>query len=480
MANPFDQFDAKAANPFDQFDATPAPAAPASRSVGQILLDNLAATPGRMVDKAKQDAQSLASFVSDFKKPSVALPTVVAGPPGALAGPVAQAATRTALGAAPHVLPGALARIVGATTGGTMEEGVKGGLKAGGQTAAAEAAFPIVSKVLRSLPGEKTRASERLSHGVSGVMSGVAPEMRAPIAAAKAGVAPGTAGRTAAALEEVALGESGKQAAGQIMEKGMLDATLAAGGQGVSSPALQTAWRRMPTGLDSAGNVTDELAYRLWTQLSPSPKGTFTVSQAERLLAELGDAAFKGEAASPIARGIGGLELRKLYQQALEQTVTGLPGQSAQVFAEARDKFKGVTSLLDMLRAPGTRQGFPNRVMLNEPKLQKYASENRAEMRTKLGPAFDALENALYHGGQLGTRSLMAPGTGETMAALNQVYGRGQGGAPQMIGSALRTAAPNLGSQPTGQPAYSLPQALRTLLETLGIRQTVGGPDAAR
>ena len=116
-------------------------------------------------------------------------------------------------------------------------------------------------------------------------------------------------------------------------------------------------------------------------------------------------------------------------------------------------------------------QGLPNRVMLNTPSVQKYISDNRAELQAKLGDeGYRALTDAIYAGGQVGTRDILTPGSGEALNALRQVYGRGQGGAPQIVGSAVRTAFPNIGGQMTGRGFNRVDPAVQALLDYLGIK----------
>lgn len=407
--------------------------------LGPIITSMIPETPGQAVATGIMSAAGPASL--PLKAAGRAIPPIVRTLAGAGAGAAGAAVDKGDVGS--------------------------GALVGGGMTGALEAVIPGVGAGLRWGTGAKSRIANRLAQDVERFTTTQVPEMAPALQSAKAGLAPLRGGRSAAALEEVALGESGKDALSGVMERGMLDATLAAQGQGVSSPSLMKAWKLLPS-----GNV---VSAELKRRLAPSPSGTFSVGQAERLLAELGDAAFKGEAASPIARGVGGLELRKLYGSALNETVSGLPQQAAGVFAQARDKYKAGMSILDMLRKGTARQGGPNRITLNEPQIQKYLSENRAELRTKLGPAFDELVDIINRGGQLGTRSIMTPGTGETLSALRQVYGRGQGGAPQLIGSAARTVLPNLGYQPTGRAPYAAPDQLKILLDILGISATTGG-----
>jgi hypothetical protein len=376
---------------------------------------------------------------------------------------------------------GALGRILGAAGGAGIGSAGSGNDLAtvgkdagiyGATTALGEGAMAVGGKIVRSLPWMKGLINEGVARDTAQVAETVSPALGPAIGTARAGVSPTLkGGTTAAALQETALGQGGKQALGGAFEQGMLDTTLAAQGQGVQSRALQTAWELLPGG--------NPLADRLKNSLAPSPNGTFSPQQAERLLAELGDAAFKGEAASPIARGIGGLELRRLYGQAVNETTGGLPAPAGEILAGTRRDFAGGNAIMEGLRAPQAFQGLPNRVMLNTPAVGQYLSTNRAELESKLGPeGFRALVDAVLGGGQVGTRDILTPGAGGPLAALAQVYGRGQGGAPQIIGSAVRTGLPNLGSEYTGRAPYSLDPGLKALFDLLGQRameQTMAG-----
>jgi hypothetical protein len=329
-----------------------------------------------------------------------------------------------------------------------------------------EGAVAVGSKIIRSLPWIKGLINEGVSSGTADVPRTVSPALGPAIETARAGVSPMLkGGTTAAALQETALGQGGKQAMGGAFEQGMLDTTLAAQGQGVQSPALQMAWDLLPTG--------NPLTDRLKNSLAPSPNGTFSPQQAERLLAELGEAAFKGEAASPIARGISGLELRRLYGQPVNETTSGLPAPAGDILAGTRREFAGGNAIMEGLREPQAFQGLPNRIMLNTPAVGQYLSTNRAELEAKLGvEGFRALRDAILSEGQLGTRDILAPGAGGPLSALAQVYGRGQGGAPQIIGSAVRTGLPNLGSEYTGRAPFSMSPQIQALMDYLGIQTT--------
>jgi len=442
--------------------------------IGQVLRYNTNRLESGAVEGVEpQESQSARPFAEAVVPQTPTQAAIMAGTIGApplAAARFVPAALRGAAAGAP-----ALTRILGGTVGGAVGGGAEDPSLGGvGKGAAVGAASTVLGEALGAAPGlagkygpgAKAAQAERLARGTRGVLETTVPEMAPTIAAAERGVSPLTrGGRTAAALEETALGESGKNTLGNVMEQGMLDATLANRGRGIQSPVLRQVWDALPEGTP--------IAQQLKNRLAPDPNGNFSVGQAERLLAELGEAAYKGEAASPIARGIGGLELREAYRRGLQEALQGMGPAAADVFAPARDKFKGGNWLLEMIRNPGSRQAAPNRISLNEPGLQKFASENRAEGREKLGQGFDALSNMLFNGGQIGTRSIMTPGTGETMSALRQVYGRGQGGAPQIAGSLARTAAPNLGYQPTGQ----LPEAngLRMLLDLIMQRKLAPG-----
>lgn len=334
----------------------------------------------------------------------------------------------------------------------------------GGAAALTHAVPTATSKLLSWLPWIKGVINEGVARNTADVAGVVNPALTAPIEAARSQVSPLLkGGKTAAALQETALGTGGKNAMSGAFEQGMLDTTLAAQGQGVQSQALRTAWDMLPTG--------NPLADKLKNALAPDPSGLFSPSQAERLLAEIGEAAFRGEAASPIARGIGGLELRKLYEQAVKETVGGLPKAAGEVLQGTRQAYAGGNAIMDALRQPQAFQGLPNRIMENTPAIAQYLSVNRAELESKLGvEGFRALQQAILAGGQLGTRDILAPGAGTPLSALLQVYGRGQGGAPQIVGSALRVAVPNIGSEYTGRAPLQVSNGVQALLDYLGIR----------
>jgi len=391
--------------------------------------------------------------------------------------------TPTGAGATLGMLPfgGPVGRVLGAAGGAALGSAASGNDLAtvgkdaglyGAVGALGEGASAVGSKILRSLPWMKGLINEGVASGTADVARTVNPALGPAIETAREGVSPMLkGGTTAAALQEMALGSGGKNAMSDAFRQGMLDTTLAAQGQGISSPAMMTAWRRFPSGLDAAGNVTDELAHNLWRATAPDPSGMFSPMQAERILAELGEAAFKGEAASPIARGMGGLALRDLYRQAKEQAYASLPQPASGVFEGTRRAFAGGEAITEGLRQPQAFQGLPNRIMLNTPSVGQYLSTHRAELEEKLGAdGFRALTDAILAGGQVGTRDILTPGSGSPMAALAQVYGRGQGGAPQIVGSAVRTALPNLGSEATGRSRFTVDPGVQALLDYLGVQ----------
>lgn len=380
-------------------------------------------------------------------------------------------AARPAVAAAGRAIP-ALTRILGGTaagaTGSAIDSGdpTSGAIVGGGVTAALEGAIPGAGALARWGTGAKGRIAERLAKDVRGFAETQVPELRPTIQAAQGGLRPMRGGTTAAALEETALGNSGRQTLQGVMDKGMYDATLSLQGRGLRGPNLD-----MGLNVLRHNSGGDPMMEEVIGKLTPLPGQPYTVNQAEEIIARVGNML----KSNPLQRHITDRDITSLYGKMLNETVQQLPPGGAESFAGSRDKYRMGESLMEMIRQPSARQGGPNRVGLNEPALSKYISENRAELRTKFGPAFDDLATILNRGGQLGTRSIMTPGTGETMSALRQVYGRGQGGAPQVIGSAARTVLPNLGFQSTGRAPYSTSPQAQTLWDLLGISATTGG-----
>jgi hypothetical protein len=365
-----------------------------------------------------------------------------------------------------RILSGAGAGAAGAAV--DQKDIGSGALLGGGVTAGMEGVGPLIGAFLRYGPGAAARISEQIAKRVRGVAESVVPEFRPTIEANKSAVRPTLlGGKTTAALEETALGKSGKDTLSNVMEQGMLDTTLAAQGQGIRSPALNEA-----LGVLRHVSGGDPLFERSLPGLLPNPHGEYTVTQAEEIIARIGSAM----KSSPLDRKINDRDLTALYGKMLNETVQSLPPQAAEVFAAARDKYRGGTAILDLLREANSRRGSPNRIRMNDPAIMKSLSENRAELRTKLGSDFDRLVDAVAPGAQIGTRGINTPGSGETMSAFRQLYGRGQGGAPQIIGSVARTGLPNLGYQPTGNAPYSAPEGLKAILDILG---TVGAARAS-
>ena len=341
--------------------------------------------------------------------------------------------------------------------GGAMIEG-KDPLAEGGATMGWNALMEMLtggaSKVVRSLPSVKGRIAEGQAKGLTDAIRSVSPELAGVIEGNRGTVAPTLRGpKTSAALQETALGKSGQEALSGAFERGMVEVDALAPGTTIVGPALDRAYAAMPR------LAQDQLVGPV------AAGGGFTPRQAQEIISWLGGKSF---AESPLGQGVGKVPQQKLWADALQETVSGLPPDAADVFVKIRAPYAGGMQYLDMLRSgspEGPFRSYGNRLNLDENMVRGYTSGNRMELAEKLGPEGFAALMKVLGGAQPGTKSLMAPGGGGATDALAQVYGRGQGGAPQVAGSLLRTVAPNIGYRPAGRAPYTLPPALQAILD---------------
>lgn len=377
------------------------------------------------------------------------------------AGPLTQGAAKIGVPLAGRLAASpALARILGGTAGGavggyldegTLEGAGRGAVTGGISTATGEAIGKGVEFGRRISAGGKAKINEEAARRVADIAQTIEPEAGRVIAAAKKNLSPTLAGaRTPAALQESVLGGSLQGAASGGMERAIGTIGQQAPNLRVTGPGLQAAYNAMPA------LAQDQLVGQI------GPQG-MTLQQAQAVRSWLGSQAFSQ---SPVGQGVGKVPQQKLWATVSQEIEGALGPQLAPLWQQANQRYGGLMMLQDALSGANAFTGGPNRIALNTPALQQYLSLNRQEARQRMGQtAADALVNAATGGGQIGTRDVLAPGFGGALDALRQVYGRGQGGAPQILGSALRTFTPNIGSQYTGRGPLQLPLELQQILD---------------
>lgn len=369
-------------------------------------------------------------------------------------------------GAATKPLSQALVRIGGGAVGGEIGgrlEGRKPGEGAqfgGGSALLGEVGGGVVGAGARMMPGAKSMISERRGQAVRDVAETISPGAAESIEGARATLRPLKGGNTAAALQEWALGGGGQAHASKNMGAAVAKIEQALGNPLIEGTALKRAYEMMPQ------LAKDELVGEV-------ASGGFTIRQAQAVRSWLGSGAF-GQ--SPLGQGVGQLPQQQLWSKTTQEIESSL-GPELKKFQDANKEYGGLQVLLETLQGPRAFQSLPNRILLNTPALADTLSTNRQDFSRRMGgrPEFDTLTNAMLAGGQVGTRDVLAPGAGGAMDALRQVYGRGQGGAPQILGSMLRTAAPNIGSEYTGRERFmSLDNAPQAFLNLLLNQRGVG------
>lgn len=363
----------------------------------------------------------------------------------------------------------ALTRILGGTLGGaaggaveqpTLASAGRGAAIGAGTTAAGELIGKAGEWAARVAPGGKAAANEEAARRFADVAQTVNPDAASAIATAKAGLNPALRGaKTPAALQESVLGGGLHEGATAKMRTALDQISQAAGNPTFQGGVLEQVYKRMPEiERESLGAV--------------GPNG-FTLPQAQLIRGWLGDSAFSQ---SPIGQGVSEAA-QKMQWNAVTKEIAARLGPQAPAWQAANREYGGIATLIDALKSPNAFTGGANRIALNTPAIQQALSMNRLPNRQRMGPeAFQALADAATGGGQLGTRDILAPGFGGAMDALRQVYGRGQGGAPQILGSALRTVTPNIGSQYTGAGPLKLPPAIQQIIDLAIQRQTTGVP----
>lgn len=382
-----------------------------------------------------------------------------------------------AAGPASRALPAlakvpALARILGGTVGGaaggavedpTATGALTGAAWGAGTTAAGEGAGKVLQTAAKWGPGAKNAVNEEAARRLTDVAQTVNPSAGPVIAAAKQGLKPMRGAKTPAALQESVLGGSLQDAASKRMDQTITSITQSAPTLRFAGPDLQQAYAAMP-----------DLAKQQLVG-GVGPQG-FTLPQAQAVRGWLGSGAFSQ---SPVGQGVGSVPQQKLWDsvtQEIEGALASHPlaSQILPQWQKGNKEYGGLMVLQDMLSGQNAFTGGPNRIALNTPNIQQWLSTNRQDASRRMGgpQQFEAMSNAVTGGGQLGTRDVLTPGFGGMLDALRQTYGRGQGGAPQIAGSLIRTGAPNIGSQYTGnRTPLQLPPVLQQALDAVLQRQ---------
>lgn len=402
--------------------------------------------PGRIVDDLKTPTGAGGAI-------GTLLPTILSAVPQTRAFGMA---ANTPVG---RTISGGFGSAVGALMEG--KDPLSEGAQTAGWNALGEGVMGGGGKIIRSLPNVKGRIVESQARGMVDAIRSVSPELANAVEANRGAVAPTLRGpKTSAALQETALGPSGGDALSGAFERGMTQIDKLAPNATVMGPSLLDAYSAMP-----------QLARdRLIGTVAP---GGFTPRQAQEVLSWLGSDAFN---AAPLGQGVGPVPKQKMWADALKETVGGLHAASpdaANVFTQIRPPYAGGQQYLEMLRQPGAFSSYGNRLNMNENAIRNYSSSNRMDLAEKLGPDGYAALMKVLGNAQPGTRSIMAPGGGGATDALAQVYGRGQGGAPQLIGSPLRTLLPNIGYEAAGRAPYTLPPAVQAIIDA-GLQRAGG------
>lgn len=308
---------------------------------------------------------------------------------------------------------------VGGGVGGYIEHGpsgiLPGAAKGAGLNVLAELIPALGGKLLRSGPGAKGRIAETDALNLGQEIGRQSP----PLAGAQ----------TANELRGLAAGP-GRDALGAAKET-----------------AIQEIERQLTGPLNIQG----------------SPR---TLREANDLLSTVGARAF---GKNPLERNILGVDQRQLYGQIANEIEMGLPANLRPAWQTAQADYKKGLALLKPLQSSSAVRQYPSEVQLNTPALQSYIAnpKNEAALRNKLGDeGFEALVNVLTRGGGIGTRDILASGQGRMRDALLQTIGRGTNtGSVNMLGVPVRTFTPNVGSEYAGTAPYTMPPALRTILD---------------
>lgn len=403
---------------------------PLTQGLGHVLgkVGKMAAFTGGMpfpgeLEQSGQAGQELAKHVipQDLTTAGAMAGTALAGPAGMAARPL---------------LAGGI-RMAGGTLGGasgSMAEGkdalpgaVQGALGGFG----GELVGQVGGMITRALPGAKGAINRQDTRHLIRWMEDAMPSLR------------GKAG-DAQSLQAMAKGGEGRQAVSDYFGKKMDEVERAIGGRTLDVPTLD-------------------------------PSKRLTVDEVTEKLADLGYRGFGGAKADPNTRNIVGKEARDLWKQAINEVQAELgrmPNgtKALEAFLDGRSEYSKGQTFLKMLRTGGMFNGYPNRVDINTTKLQGYASDKRSALENRFDPdEFTSfLQSLRLTRTTLGQKDRLAPGPGGAFDALRDVYGRGIGGAPQILGSLIRTGLPNVGSQYVGRQPFQPGPGVQTLIDMAG------------
>lgn len=324
--------------------------------------------------------------------------------------------------------------------------------------AAVETAVPLLSWLYRITPGAKARINEGQSQELLGTIGQTNRVARDAIEAAPVSALqkePRTAAAIKRGFESGAVADAASQRFDAVLDR----VASAAGNPALNTPALQEAYRMMPA-----------LEQRL---LGPVGPNGFSLQQAQKIRSWVGDPAF---AQSTLGQGVRKAPQQQLWGEITQEMEGALAhAPRARQLWQANNRAYGSTQAFqDSLTERNAFTNQPNRTFLNRSALSDYFARNEVDLVRRMGrDGFDFFVERVLGGAQPGTRDILASGAGTATDALAQVYGRGQGGAPQIIGSLIRTGAPSIGSQYTGRAPYTLPAPLQAILDV--ALQKAGG-----
>ena len=369
----------------------------------------------QVTDEMRQQAGQTVAGIVVPQTPTQAAIMAATGGAGALARgapPVIQAIARTA-GAAG-----------GGATGAMLEghDPLEAGATAGGITAGLEALYPVLGKLIRSLPGMKAR------------------------------IANDDANNYLAQLEQQG-GISG------YTGQGSAGAQRVAGGPGLA---------QLGENKETAVRALEQVAPQI-----PMPSlggATVSIRQANDELSRVGDM-MRG--IRPLDPRFKDADLKQLYGTIAREIRDGIEQvagpQAAAFWDQTQGTYRAGRALLKPLtKSSAFRTG--EELQFNTPAIQRLLANPESErmLRQKLGDeGFEALRSVMLRGGKPGEVDILTGGAGNTLSALQQVLRGTNTGASQYVRVPITTALPNLGSAYAGQAPYTMPQNMRTLFDML-------------
>ncbi len=185
---------------------------------------------------------------------------------------------------------------------------------------------------------------------------------------------------------------------------------------------------------------------------TPRNTSKMTIREAFDELKKVGEGGWGHSILINPATGTLEVAERRDYGKAMKEIIQSFnaydpSGELSKTFVETRRMWELGKAALEVFRLPNAVNPSPLGPVVNVPYLTRWAEQNATKLMKRFGDDYPTFMEMLTFGAGPGYSEIGVPGLGRVSDAARQIVGRGQGGAPQIVGGAVRSAVPNIGAE---------------------------------